>query len=467
MISRHDAGAWILVCLLAVCALLPAAAEGQSKGKFGSNTTFRAVAASNHRIIAAGTTDSCGPSKVSCPNADSDVVIARYRKSGALDKSFGRKGYVVVPQSEGLLQIDGLGVRDDDSVVVSVTNSGGSIGARLLSIKKSGKSDPSFGDNGVVSVPPTSFRAEEFTRNAMTLLPDGSAVIAGAAGTSGDPVFAVMRLDRAGEPVSSFGSGGIAEVEFGPEYEASGAGAVEVDRGGDSLLALGFVNRSSGFPTASPVAVSLDLADGAPTSGFGTDGSTVVLDGTPPTGLAIGIGRIAGGQIFLAPEGVGHSDCGGGFYLNSLQPDGASPGSLFGGSTAFIPRSLSCSDLTDVARVRSGLLAVGISFPGFPTRTAAVSASYRPRNGNLGRPSTQRIGPSHFQSSAHGIVAFGKKRAAVAGDLLAQNCRSPLRPGARCRVATLGLLKGDGRLDRRFGREGIATFPPAAASGSK
>jgi uncharacterized delta-60 repeat protein len=148
----------------------------------GHSYAYSVVIDSHERIVAAGSSSSGG-------------VLARYRRNGRLDRSFGRGGAVTLASQAYSVAID-----SHRRIVVAGSGSGGAVLARF---KPSGRLDGSFGSGGVSTT--------DFGGGAMSIDSRDRIVMAG--GDGGD--FAVARYKPDGSPDASFGDDGRVATDFG------------------------------------------------------------------------------------------------------------------------------------------------------------------------------------------------------------------------------------------------------------
>jgi len=138
------------------------------------------------------------------------IVIARLTADGDLDRSFARPdGYQTVLVGNGSAA---HGVAVDQSgriIVVGFADMEGQRDMVVLRLSRNGALDRSFGEGGqvVVGDPAIDERAV-----AVALSPDGRIVVAGDAGAEGARDFQVRRFLRNGSPDLAFGNAGVARA---------------------------------------------------------------------------------------------------------------------------------------------------------------------------------------------------------------------------------------------------------------
>lgn len=138
------------------------------------------------------------------------VEIVRYTESGDLDPSFGHEGITstdlwwrdgtigaAAPRSDGGIYVAGM--IDDEPVV------------RLYS--DSGRTDSSFGQEGVVTLPSLDDELEIRPRGILVDEAD-AAIIYGSSSRATIRPFIALRVEAEGVVDTSFGEGGVAETDF-------------------------------------------------------------------------------------------------------------------------------------------------------------------------------------------------------------------------------------------------------------
>lgn len=141
----------------------------------------------------------------------SKFIIARFRRDGRVDRSFGRRGYVTTAIREGALP-ETIGVQPDGKIVVVGFYSVGDGIERLAVVRyqPDGSLDPSFAEGGVLASP----LGEGLD---VAIQPDGRIVVAGAI-DSGAGYVARFQPNGALDP--SFSGDGVAEAQEQGDYYA-------------------------------------------------------------------------------------------------------------------------------------------------------------------------------------------------------------------------------------------------------
>ena len=217
---------------------------------FGGDDASQAVAVQPDRKIVA-----VGKSE---HGGNFDFAVARYRPDGTLDRSFGDRGRVRTDLGDGSFDyglgglIDGLG----RIVVVGKSDAAGSLDLALERYLPDGRRDRSFGDHGTVLT--DLGQSSTDSANAVALGPDGRIVVAGSSDADGssDVAFASYLDTRAPDP--SFGIHGTMLLDVGAGSDDV-ANAVVLS--GAWVLAAGASNADGGIdfalvatPATSPLA---------------------------------------------------------------------------------------------------------------------------------------------------------------------------------------------------------------------
>ncbi|HVK55990.1 MAG TPA: delta-60 repeat domain-containing protein [Burkholderiales bacterium] len=227
------------------------AADGDLDPSFGNNgrvtTDFlggydeaRAVALEkNNKIVAAG-------AAFNSATGSYDFALARYKKDGSLDESFGDDGKVVTHVSEGNPRqrsrreaADAITIQHDGKIVVAgvAFNSATSFdNFAVLRYDNHGRLDSRFGNGGIVM---TAFGAADAEAHDLQIQPDGKIVVVGTIGTltavgnAGPRDIALARYNPDGSLDISFGNGGKAVTDI---FEIDEAYAVRLTQDGKILV---------------------------------------------------------------------------------------------------------------------------------------------------------------------------------------------------------------------------------------
>ena len=161
----------------------------------------------------------------------SSVDLARYLPDGSLDPSFGNGG-IVLDSFPGNSQSDqgyqALAIQPDGKLVAGGWDWDGAYEFALRRYNPDGSPDLSFGTGGKAAA---AF-PQGSSWNRVAVEPDGRIVISG---TDDPGRLALVRFDADGSLDTTFGVGGLATAEFGPETEIAQGLAVQAD--GNFLIA--------------------------------------------------------------------------------------------------------------------------------------------------------------------------------------------------------------------------------------
>jgi uncharacterized delta-60 repeat protein len=249
--------------------------DGKVTTDFGGNDGASDVAVQRDgKIVAVG-------------RASQDFALARYRRDGSLDPTFGVGGKVMtafLPGSNGVASA--VLLRADGKIVVGGSSASEFALARYLS---DGALDPSFGNGGRVITPISSANDHPFD---LAVQSDGKLVAAGWSFQGGGPHIALARYNRDGSLDTSFDGDGIVVAPF-----RSAAAHLLVQRDGKLLVAgLGELIRFT--------------ADGSLDRSFGGDGRAQAGDvgafeaAIQPDGKILVIGTVSPGRFPTSDFGV-------------------------------------------------------------------------------------------------------------------------------------------------------------------
>jgi uncharacterized delta-60 repeat protein len=233
-------------------------------------------------------------------------VIVRYTRNGNLDTSFDGDG-IVRPDFE--FQPFALAVQADGKIVAAgLTYQGVNGRFALLRLDEDGSVDETFGDHGVV-VAQVGRRSS--TPYALVVQADGKLVAAGRGkprGT-GDTAFALARFNPDGSLDPTFGGDGKVITKMGPDDDRVEGLAIQPD---GKVVAAGW----TGFPSVSPVRIALARynADGTLDASFSGDGKVITAIG--PADYARDVVVQPDGTIVAAGESSRD------FALVRFNPDG-------------------------------------------------------------------------------------------------------------------------------------------------
>lgn len=198
----------------------------------------------NGRIVAVGSAYHIG----------GDMGLARYKRDGRLDPSFGAGGVVVLDLFKGADTANAVVIQGDGRITVGGTTAriigGGSSGEVqqgfvVARFNSDGNRDTSFSGGGMVAV----FFAHSVDATSMMVQPDGSTVVAGTMSNSTSTDFVLFRFRSDGAPDSTFGVQGAVVTDLAGSNDVLNAIAPQADGG---IIAVGstFGNRETDFVIA-------------------------------------------------------------------------------------------------------------------------------------------------------------------------------------------------------------------------
>jgi uncharacterized delta-60 repeat protein len=195
------------------------------------------------------------------------ITLVRYRRKGALDRTFGDDGIATVDVDDATGE--DVAIQPDGRIVVVGTVFGTSWFA-VARLDRLGTLDDTFHGDGIATV---DVGAERAVTSALALQPDGKIVVAGASWTeAGFDGIAVARFLAGGQVDGSFGTGGVATAEFTAGTDGGGdwAGGVAIQRNGRIVVA-----GDAGGPAeyTSSFGVARFLGDGSLDPSFRGDGT--------------------------------------------------------------------------------------------------------------------------------------------------------------------------------------------------
>jgi uncharacterized delta-60 repeat protein len=248
--------------------------QGKVTTRIGEESEASAIAQQRDgKIVVAGWTRS----------ADTyDFAVVRYRRNGALDLHFGKRGIVTTDFGSWDLA-SAMKLQHDGKILV--LGEGGATGRLAIArYTRHGSLDTTFGTGGKVTAPSVSGQA-------MALQADGKIVTGG--GSYGG--FALARFTPDGSPDPSFGTDGVARVTFPLSY--SGVYGLALQRDG-KIVAVG-VNWEHEI---SQWALARFLRDGRPDPSFGTEGRVTLFEAPLSNHAASAVALQHDGKILVAGD---------------------------------------------------------------------------------------------------------------------------------------------------------------------
>lgn len=248
------------------------------------------------------------------------IVVVRVNANGSLDGSFGTGGVVLTPFGISPGVADVAIQQDGRIVVVGNTANTGLLDIALLRYNADGSLDLSFDGDGKVT---TDIAGGQELTTGVAIQADGrilvSATVLPSLGSFNFD-FALLRYNADGSLDSSFNGDGIAITDIGGGSDAADAGVVVQS---DGKIVVGGTTSSAGGATQDLALVRYN-ADGSLDATFGTNGIAVLdFGGTIETGMSLALqvdGKIVlGGTASGVINGVSINDA----LLVRVDTDGA------------------------------------------------------------------------------------------------------------------------------------------------
>lgn len=402
----------LLTAVMSAAGIAPASAGADARldksfGKSGYVTTSAkgstlvgyGAAVTGNRIVLAGQADK--------KSGDGQVIVARYRSNGNLDRGFAKRGIFesALPKKDGPFLATAVVPAGSGKLLVAGGYGQGSMLAMRLT--NEGRLDKSFGKKGIATAEVGG------TAGSIAVEDDGSILLGGSNANSNGRPMVVARMTSAGKLDSTFGNRGIAEALFWDPTLAASAGAAGVAPTADGgVVAFGHLDYIGGDGHGSAGVFQLTSA-GQPDAGFGTGGGVEVAFTNPAGGFAqwfpCGFGIDSQDRITITGDGsMGATD---GILTTRLTPAGV-PDPTFGEAgdgRAFVPGAKSDSDTTCGATVAStGTMTMGVG-PSLAQLTpeGAPDTSFGP-GGVLGVKKPKGV-------SINAVAPSGNGRVVVAG----------------------------------------------------
>ncbi|HEX8913853.1 MAG TPA: hypothetical protein VF796_16005, partial [Humisphaera sp.] len=278
-------------------------ASGAADGRFGQSG--RAVADFGQADDAAyGVAVAADGGIVAGGSSGGSFAFAKFTADGAVDRFFGTLGMSLfaLGSTPGQNAIGGVSVQPDGRIVG--VGAAGDDKVAVLRLTADGDADPSFGTNGAAVLAGVATRTDLGTADhtvGVALQDDGRILLTNRAGSD----FAVARLNADGSPDRSFGTNGTATVDFGGDDDADAL----VVRGTGEILVVGTTTAGGGR-----TAVAALHADGTLNEQFGDAGRFTADTGISDPGRALHVGNLVMRAFAAAGSGgngglvVGTSD---------------------------------------------------------------------------------------------------------------------------------------------------------------
>jgi len=353
-----------LLAVAAAVAALPAAAAGAARPdpSFGAGKGYVTTAVRGHSAVAYAAAAVRGRIVVAgqaiTPSGNGQVLVARYRSSGALDRTFADGGIFrsSLPASRGPFIGTSLAVEPGTGRLL--VGGGYGQGSMLaLRLTAGGRLDRTFGaGRGYTAV------AAGGTAQTIALDRAGRVLLGGSNANANGRPMVVARLTRSGALDRAFGRAGQAQSLFWNPDLASSAGVagLAVTAGG-GVVAMGHLDYIGGDGHGSAGVFALSSA-GRPQTGFGTAGHAEIAFPTA-TGFQqwfpCALLRDAWGRITV--PGNGSNGSAGAVLSIRLTAAGALDPSFGTGGRASVPGPSAASDTTcGAVAAPGGGLTVGV-----------------------------------------------------------------------------------------------------------
>lgn len=223
----------------------------------------------------------------SSSGTDRNVVLARFESDGVLDATFGLAGLVATSLGAGEEEAFGMELVNGKLVVVGSSAQGADSDFLVLRFSTEGELDTTFGVGGIVQVDGGDGSAD--VGRAIKAQPDGKLLIAGTS-TGIKSEMAVLRFFPNGTLDPSFGTGGRALTSLGVSADHAFSLLVQSDK---RIVAIGKSGNDLGLIRLTS-AGALDLT-------FGNNGKTVTSFGSG-TEAGFGATLLPNGKIVVVGE---------------------------------------------------------------------------------------------------------------------------------------------------------------------
>lgn len=418
----------------------PAAGFGEGSGvaiaDFGGNDVVRTAQwEADGSVVLAGSTTETKPSCGLFVTCRETPALARFTAGGALDPGFG---------SGGLVRLEAVGAgltrsREMGVIGLSRRNGGGLLAsggagptAFLAALRSDGSPDPAFATGGFALHRVT--RIPSVGTSDVVVDRQGRVLVAGLTDSgiaSAIPQGAVIRYLPNGALDRSYGGGGYAFAggSYSPEEPT-----IAIDRRGRAL-----VGHWNSLARLTP--------RGEADSSFGRNGAVRLPQGMTVTSVL----ALKGGKILLTAEDQHKPSRA---LVARLLADGRRDKTFRGRGIATVPcRPARACSAVKALRDRRGRILLA----GFVSRHAHPSW----RRPELGIARLAADGSLDRSFGQGGWKVIGRSRHSAAVDIARQGKRilvAGWATGKRRSENVLIRLREDGRLDRGFGRGGIAAF---------
>lgn len=298
-----------------------------------------------------------------------DFAVVRYNTDGSLDNTFGSGGTVttdfwsscdfgksVAIQSDGKIVVAGMVWTCFTSNVVDLA---------LVRYNTDGSLDTTFGIGGKVT---SDFGGPSDVGNSIVIQNDGKIIVAGKSKQGVSYDFLLARYDSAGNPDSTFGTGGWVVTDFGSPYEFAYAVVMQDD---GKIVVAGYDNDGNNYDPGHDFVLARYKDDGALDSTFGSGGKVITdLGSLDDYGFAAAIQ--SDGKILVAGHSASSAD--GDFALVRYNSDGGLDNSFGSGGIVYTNfGSGGASGYSVISRDDGKIVVGGILFVGYPNLDFALA----------------------------------------------------------------------------------------------
>ncbi len=204
-------------------------------------------------------------------------AVARFKSDGTLDRSFGGDGEVITGFDGSAAEAHAVAIQANGSIVVAGANFPGCGGDdslfALARYRRDGSLDPTFGGDGRVTTEVFSACEEDAVISALAIQDDGKIVAIGAGHPNGPgslPTFVLARYDSQGALDPTFGGDGLVATEFTDSVASQGT---DVALGSDgTILAAGWAHHQTAAGFRDRFTLARYLTDGTLDPIFSGDG---------------------------------------------------------------------------------------------------------------------------------------------------------------------------------------------------